>query len=185
MNKLINFLIILCYSSSLYASGVYRVTNIKVNDTLSIRKSPDVRSKKVGELPYNFFGISIEKCEKFNLENQPKKWCKIIDDVGWVAEKYIEKTDKPNAQSEQYKNKWYKVIKHKKGEYLNIRKGRGIEYKILGKLPYNSENILVFSCIQKVNKTSWCWILKVPDNISGVMTGWVSSKYIEEVQKKK
>ncbi len=183
MNKLISILVILVSSSSLFASDLYRVKGIPVDDTLSIRENPDVNSKKIGEVPYNFFGISIEKCQKFNLAKEPKEWCKIVDNVGWLAKKYLEKSNEPNAQDEQYKNKWYKVIKHKKGEYLNVRKGMGTQYKVMGELPYNAENILVFSCVQKTNTSNWCWIIKVSDDITGVMTGWVSSKYIEKIQK--
>jgi len=164
----------------LHSTETYRVYGVNSSDTLSLRSKPSSDSKKIGELPYNFFGLGIDKCIEVTKGNN---WCKIANKMGWVSKKYIEKSNATSQQEEAYRDKLYQVIKHKENEYLNLRKGIGSEYEVLGELPYNSKNIFIQSCLQRKGRSSWCYVIKFPDETSGIMLGWLSSNYISEIKK--
>ena len=59
MKKIIIFIILM--TNIVLAYNIYQVKDISKNGTLSIREKPSIHSKKIGELPYNFWGLYIEK----------------------------------------------------------------------------------------------------------------------------
>jgi len=97
MKKIIIFIILM--TNIVLAYNIYQVKDISKNGTLSIRENPSINSKKIGELPYNFWGLDIEQCIK--------DWCKISYNMGWVAKKYIERKDSPSNKAYSNNNVSY------------------------------------------------------------------------------
>jgi len=69
---------------------------------------------------------------------------------------------------------YYHVTRVPSTEPLNVRKGEGVGYKIIYKLPYNTTHIKRLHCKYNDSAKKWCKIKY--KNI----TGWVNSAYIEK-----
>jgi len=68
----------------------YRVIKVKVNDMLWVRSEPDVKSQRVGGIPYNGTEVEITGAEK---EIDKSRWVPISYKgiTGWVNSNYLEK----------------------------------------------------------------------------------------------
>lgn len=147
----------------------YRVINHSPDDSLNVRTGPGVQFKKIGSLSYDLKDIRVIECTE-----SKSKWCKILHHttpIGWVSARYIESVNKIYDYS-------YKVIKHREGDFLNVRMGPGIEFKKIGLLAHNARNIKINDCKKTFTKgknRNWC-------NISHTSTaiGWVSKNYLEK-----
>lgn len=101
----------------------WAVTNVRSDDVLNMRISPDYRSEKVGEIPFN--GTNIKKFEcvgdinfsaSSNLTKEEqdaatkKRWCKVVyqNFTGWVNAYYLEEDlshiPAPNIVRETFSN---------------------------------------------------------------------------------
>ena len=68
--------------------GLYRVVNIRSNDTLSIRNGAGTEYTKIGDLSYNAVGIYLGRCK---YSRSGGRWCniKLGRLHGWVSAKYL------------------------------------------------------------------------------------------------
>ena len=66
----------------------YKVMNIPMNDTLTIRQGNSIITHKVGFFARNARGVQLQMCA---INAQKKEWCKINypNFKGWVMKKYI------------------------------------------------------------------------------------------------
>lgn len=74
-------------SKSFYLGLFGTVVNLPENDTLSVRKKPDYRSKQVAQLPIDAF-VGVEECQHVGKST----WCKVhhlsqydYEEFGWDA----------------------------------------------------------------------------------------------------
>ena len=86
------------------------VVNVASNDVLNVRKEPNYKAEKVGEIPLDAY-IGIEKCTTVNNST----WCRVYplgqnwyekfapQNAGWVNAKYL-----------KFSNRGYVLIKGKK-----------------------------------------------------------------------
>jgi len=66
----------------------YKIINIPINDTLTLRQGNSTKTKKVADLARTFSGFRLQMCA-INAQNQ--EWCKMkhYDLKGWVMKKYV------------------------------------------------------------------------------------------------
>ncbi len=193
-------LLLFLFSFLLYGrEDYYKVTNIKLNDVLSVRTAPSSNSKKVTELmPYDT-GLQIDKCKM----NGTTKWCKIyfieedyfffernMPDEAWVNVKYLKKanniiyTDADNYN----KNNIFKVVNINSNDVLNVREHPYSSAKKIGELKYNDIGITARKC-QKVDRSRWCYVAydytMAPAMGEGSIIvpfpkmGWVNMRYLK------
>ena len=68
--------------------SLYKIINIPMNDSLTLRQGNSSKTKKVADLTRTFNGFQIQMCA-INAQNQ--EWCKMnhYDLKGWVMKKYV------------------------------------------------------------------------------------------------
>jgi len=142
------FFTTLCFADGSY----YKVVGVADDDTLSVRKSAFVSSKKTGALlPYDT-GITVGECRK----NGSTTWCKIDflpDDTmffvrdfpnsgGWVKKKYLQPASNIiYSSSMQYKKNQniFRVVGVRSDDTLNVREHPRNSSKKVGHLKYNAD----------------------------------------------
>lgn len=87
-NIILGFIVFTICITNGMADVMYQVTNIRSNDTLSVRSGAGTHNKKIDELAHNTQNIVVEVCEDISEENE---WCKIDygRGIGWVSAKYL------------------------------------------------------------------------------------------------
>ena len=140
------------------------VTGVPSYDTLNVRVSPSLNSKKVGELAPNAGGIEILYCKR---KAYSSPWCKIrystsnAKIVGWVNSRFL------YCPSINY----YCVDKVSRYDTLAVRSRPSYKAKKVGELAPYAEGVKKIRC-----KGHWC---KVSYTINGAkIIGWVNSKYL-------
>ncbi len=126
--------------------GYYQVNLLEVKMVI-LRNMPRDDAKKIGELPYNARFIELEKCINNSLG---EKWCKLgypYNNMGsWIKKDLLQRYDEKSHREQKHEGKIFKVIRHKKGEFLNVRAGKGTKYHLINRLPYNQVNIEIQTC---------------------------------------
>ena len=189
-----NIYIVLVLITGIYADiGYYKVTNVSINDTLSVRTKPSATSKKVTELmPYDT-GLQIEKCQM----NGRTKWCQVyfmfergFTGTAWVNVKYLKKSHNIiYTDAENYnENNLFKVVGVASNDVLNIREHPYNSAKKIGRLYSNDIGIRARKC-QRIELSSWCYVVydytMAPAMGEGSnlapfpKMGWVNMRYLE------
>ena len=149
-------------------SEYYKVTNIPDNDPgLNMRSTPANNGKVVAVLKKNTVVISTGNTKNGWYEVDYNK------KIGWVWPDYLVKTTKPAESSGSSTNvssnfKEYAATVNTSGTGLNVRKGPGTSYDIIGSLKNKA------SCTIIEEKNDWG---KVKEK-----NGWVSLAYIKKTK---
>ena len=146
--------------------GKWRVIDIRVDDVLNVRQGPSTRYPIVGAIPPDGSGVRRVECTSRN-------WClvKYRCVSGWASGKYLTYNDhKPVGGSV---SKYYRVIDHTYPDKLNVRRGPGTKYAIVGRIPHNGKNVTVRQCKSiGSRKSRWC-IVRWKS-----VSGWASGRYL-------
>jgi len=194
-------LILIIFHSLLCAGAEYfKVVDVEKNDTLSVRKAPSSKSKKIAELmPYDT-GLDFDECKM----NGRTRWCKVtfvgedymmfergLTNAGWVNRKYLDFADNliysdgiPYGENRNI----FKVVHVNAYDRLNVREHPYSDAKKVGILYANDVGIVARKC-QRVGKSNWCYVAydftmgwamgpgstKVPYAVMG----WVNMRYLK------
>ena len=171
----------------------YRVTNVADNDTLSVRKNPSAKAKKIGELYSYDTGIMIQKCKQVKQST----WCKIelIEDTifyqrelfsgGWVNKHYLTPA---NNNITLNTNIYFKVSNLDPNDELTVREHPGATSNDAYSLKADAKCHLAVRC-QNIKKSNWCYIVYATYGMKTEMhenklripvLGWVNSKYLQK-----
>ena len=146
--------------------GKWRVIDIRSDDVLNVRQGPSTRYPIVGAIPPNGSGVRRVECTSRN-------WClvKYRCVSGWASGKYLTYNDrKPVGGSA---SKYYRVIDHTYPDKLNVRRGPGTKFGIVGRIPHNGKNVTVRQCKSiGSRKSRWC-IVRWKS-----VSGWASGRYL-------
>jgi hypothetical protein len=188
-----------------YATNIFALVDTK--NYQNIYKTKNLKSNILGILPKNAQNIGYKNNRYLNIDiNNPSikngTWYRISFYSlnkrqiihGWIRNSAnIGMFALSNDIVKKSSVVLYKVIKHKKNEFLNVRVGPGSKYDIIDRLAYNQKNIIVKSKRKSKKGGEWCWINY--DNISNSnevnqkvnyidREGWVFCKYISAYDKK-
>lgn len=146
--------------------GKWQIVDVSRDDVLNVRQGPSVRYPIVGSIPPYGQGISKGECTARN-------WClvKYKCVTGWASGKYMTFAGSrpPASPSSAY----YRVIDHRYPDKLNVRRGPGTKFKIVGRIPHNGTNVTVKHCkAVKTHKSRWCLVQW------GKVRGWASGRYL-------
>ena len=77
---------------------MYKVVNIRSNDTLSVRTGPGTEYHKIGDLPYNAKGVKLGTCKTSKIGGL---WCIVnYNNIkGWASTKYLQKIKLQNQRN--------------------------------------------------------------------------------------
>ncbi|EDN70375.1 conserved hypothetical protein, secreted [Beggiatoa sp. PS] len=141
----------------------FKVVNVEADDTLSIRRSASSKSRKLGKIS------AKENCVAYMNKKEDvgsDKWVKIAYQgvQGWVNLNYL----KHNLESSC--GTYYKVVKVRRGDVLNMRQFPTTRSGKVAKIPYNQE------CLVGLDKSSrWVFL-----DYEGTK-GWVYSSYLKTI----
>ncbi len=200
----------------MYAFSFFQVCNLKKDKFIKIYEKSINSSKVIGEIPYNASYLGLHSFLFVNVyeegvSNQNKYWNQVeyymlpsnlkntLEKTylkkAWVAASHnICSQTLDSLQDKQYIDKIYKVIRHTKNEYLNVRIGRGSNYAIIDRLPYNQTDIKIKTCSKSLKGGKWCWInytntgnKKYINNKVNYTNreGWVSAKFLQKIKNHK
>ncbi len=149
--------------------GKWRVIDIRQDDVLNVRQGPSTRYPIVGAIPPNGSGVRRVECTSRN-------WClvKYRCVSGWASGKYLTYNNrKPVGGSA---GKYYRVIDHTYPDKLNVRRGPGTKYPIVGRIPHNGKNVTVRQCKSiGSRKSRWCIVSWKS------VSGWASGRYLSNM----
>ncbi len=146
--------------------GKWRVTDIRSDDVLNVRQGPSTKYPIVGAIPPYGTGVRRVECTSRN-------WClvKYRCVSGWASGKYLTLGARKNVGAPP--SKYYRVIDHTYPDKLNVRRGPGTKYPIVGRIPHNGNNVLVRQCKSiGSRKSRWCIVSW------GKVNGWASGRYL-------
>lgn len=145
------------------------IAYVSVNSSLNVRSSASTSSSVITSLKNN---QKVQVIEKNN-----NGWTKIKTDngtVGWVSSKYLVSsptssgnTSTQNNSSSQGSTATSGNVKVNTSSGLNVRKGPGTNYSVIGSLPGGS--------VVQVKEKSGSWMKVV---LSNGNTGWISAQYV-------
>jgi len=146
--------------------GKWKIKGIASDDVLNVRQGPSTRYPIVGAIPPYGTGFSRGECTARN-------WClvKYKCVTGWASGKYMtlgaRQGGTPGASA------YYRVIDHTYPDKLNVRKGPGTKFRIVGRIPHNGNQIKVSNCkFMGSRKSKWCVVHW------GKVRGWASGRYL-------
>lgn len=146
--------------------GKWRVIDIRSDDVLNVRQGPSTKYPIVGAIPPYGTGVRRVECTSRN-------WClvKYRCVSGWASGKYLTLGTHKNVGAPP--SKYYRVIDHTYPDKLNVRRGPGTKYPIVGRIPHNGNNVLVRQCKSiGSRKSRWCIVSW------GKVNGWASGRYL-------
>lgn len=145
--------------------GKWRIFDVARDDVLNVRQGPAVRYPIVGSIPPNGVGISRGECT-------PRNWCfvKYKCVTGWASGKYM---TLGTSQGDAKLSGYYRVIDHTYPDQLNVRRGPGTRFAIIGRIPHNGTRVQVLSCRSfGARRSKWCQVKW------GGVKGWASGRYL-------
>jgi uncharacterized protein YraI len=151
---------------------LYRVVDIRSDDTLSVRVGPGISYRKIDELAYNTRDIQLIRC-KFIYNN--REWCKVRHPsiyTGWVSARYIAPQYYLSYRETPYPKR-YRVVNIRSDDTLNVRVDAGVYNRKIDELYYHAINIKVIKCKYTPEGNKWCKVQH-----PSIYTGWVSAKYL-------
>lgn len=146
--------------------GKWRVTDIRSDDVLNVRQGPSTKYPIVGAIPPYGTGVRRVECTSRN-------WClvKYRCVSGWASGKFLTLGTRKIIGAPP--SKYYRVIDHTYPDKLNVRRGPGTKYPIVGRIPHNGNNVLVRQCKSiGSRKSRWCIVSW------GKVSGWASGRYL-------
>ncbi len=147
--------------------GPYRITGVRSNDTLNVRRGPGTGHDIVGEIPPDGRGIHIGSCRSTG-------WCEVTWGCvrGWAFNRYY--TDRAERGPAATRD-LYHVIDHDYPDMLNMRTGPGTINSIVGRIPHNGSEILIHDCSNYQNhRFKWCRV-----TWRGI-SGWAYGRYLAD-----
>ena len=146
--------------------GKWKIVGVRSDDVLNVRQGPSTKYPIVGSIPPYGGGIHRGECTSRN-------WClvKYKCVTGWASGKYmtLPGVHKPQPHLSQY----YRVIDHTYPDKLNVRKGPGTKYAIVGRIPHNGTQVKILSCKSMgARRSKWCVVRW------GSVQGWASGRYL-------
>ena len=146
--------------------GKWKIFNVASDDVLNVRQGPSTKYPIVGSIPPYGTGISRGECTSRN-------WClvryKCIS--GWASGKFM--TVHGGQTGAPQMAKYYRVIDHAYPDKLNVRKGPGTKYAIVGRIPHNGTKVKVSNCRSMgARRSKWCVVQW------GRVRGWASGRYL-------
>ncbi len=145
--------------------GKWRIADVARDDVLNVRQGPSVRYPIVGAIPPDGAGISRGECTARN-------WClvKFRCVTGWASGKYITLGATGGGV---HLAKFYRVIDHTYPDQLNVRKGPGTKFRVVGRIPHNGTKVRVSKCRSLgARRSKWCVVQW------GGVRGWASGRYL-------
>jgi uncharacterized protein YgiM (DUF1202 family) len=148
------------------ATIFFKVVNIRANDVLNIRKSPNSRSKKVGKIPVGKHCIAY--LNEIAGSTSQKNWVKISYKgvKGWASLDYL-------SREEMGCGTYYKVVKVR--SHLNIRKSPRLYSRKVGKIPAHEDCFIGVDKYVSRFKRRWALV-----KYRGIR-GWVNSHYLTKI----
>ena len=141
------------------ADGPWRVYDVPSSEPLNVRSGPGTNFSKIDALAFDASGLSVISCSN--------GWCEITHGCvrGYVSSKYI--SDQPL--------RLYHVVGHGPNEVLNMRRGPGTNFDIIGGIAYNASGIRLIACRPASGYAfKWCEL-----TYAGVR-GWAYGKYLQD-----
>lgn len=141
------------------ADGPWRVYDVPSNEPLNMRSGPGTSFARIAALAFDATGLSVISCNK--------GWCEITYGCvrGYVSSKYI--SDQPV--------RLYHVVGHGPNEVLNLRRGPGTDYDIIGGIAYNASGLRLIACRPASGYAfEWCEL-----TYQGTR-GWAYGKYLQD-----
>jgi len=157
---------------------LYRVIDIRSDDTLSVRVDAGVSYRKIDELAYNTRNIKVLRCK---LAYNGREWCRVRHPsiyTGWVSARYIAPQYRSyNNLDRLTYNRRYRVVNIRSNDTLNVRSNAGVYNRKIDELYYNARNIKVIRCKYTPRGEKWCKV-----SHPSIYSGWVSARYIREMR---
>ena len=141
------------------ADGPWRVYDVPSSEPLNVRSGPGTSFSRVAALAFDATGLSVISCSK--------GWCEITHGCvrGYVSSKYI--SDQPV--------RLYHVVGHGPNEVLNMRRGPGTDYDIIGGIAHNASGLRLIACRPASGYAfEWCEL-----TYEGTR-GWAYGKYLQD-----
>lgn len=140
------------------SQGNYVVVNVPHDDPiggLAVRASPNPNGRRIGVIPSAGVGVEVQEC---GLNG----WCRVRFGClsGW-------------SFMARYLAPMSRRLRHVTGvnpsdpQGLNMRKGPGPSYSVVGRIPYNGVRLVEHGC-----SAAWCLVSY------GGLTGWVSGNFL-------
>lgn len=151
--------------------GSWRIVDIRSDDVLNVRQGPSTKYPIIGSIPPDGEGISKGECTSRN-------WCLVKYKCihGWASGKFM--TSSGNGKKPGVKSAYYKVIDHRYPDQLNVRRGPGTKFAIVGRIPHNGVNVRVRSCRSfGARRSRWCTV-QWTNSRGKTVNGWASGRYL-------
>lgn len=143
----------------------FKVVNIRINDVLNIRQTPNPQGIRLGNIPYNKCVTSYTN--KSSLYNS-QKWVKVTYNgiEGWVNSSYLRQ--EPDCAMHSWK-----VVNVQQNDVLNMRQAPHPHSTKIGEIPPTTACFPKLDEAPAPNQKKW-FLVQYND-----VAGWVNSYYLE------
>lgn len=156
--------------------GEYRITGVESWDKLHVRAGASNKSRRLGSIPANGWGIAVSNCR--SVGNYNYKWCRVRYRClsGWAYGRFLKhgRTGKLAGQKSSSGGSSGGSIYHVSGvaswDKLNVRTFPSTRGRVIGVIPPSGRNLRVYEC-RRVSGYSNKWCRVSYRNVRGWVSG--------------